>query len=146
MFDSLDHLHQIIFQNIDIYSRCKLRTTCKGFNDTTILSKIEKYKLIYITNNLLDSQSRGKLRIVSKLFNEPYIKKKYIDFDICFDKIKTAFYHTNRDFELIASDKISDINLLDYYDFVLYSGKLFMDKYNGYYDGIYKNWQRTHYS
>lgn len=113
-----------------MYSRYKLMTTCKGFNDITILSKTEKYKLIYITNNLLDSLSRGKLRIVSKLFNEPYIKKKKIDFDKCLDKIKIAFYYTHRDFELIASDEINDINLLDYYHFVLDSGKLFMYNYN----------------
>ena len=146
-FDLLDTHFNIIYQNVDSITRLKLRGTCLGFNNPKICNKIEK---LFNINKFLDPFTKGKLRMVSKLFNEPFVRLDDDDFLESYNQRKIGWYHTNEDYELIASENNDDIELYNYYyekeqSAILFSKNFTVkNNYNETFTRVYEKWVKKY--
>ena len=145
MFNKIELPLQLVYQNTDVTTRRRLRGVCIGFNEKEVQIYNEE-KLQKIMKHL-DGKSRGMLRLT---FNNEMIQKNKKDYDECYDKLKTGYYYTRKDYGLIGieyGEKSDDKVLYDYekYGKIYDSARTFLEKYEGYYVGIDRVWRKTVY-
>lgn len=71
---------------------------------------------------------RGKLRMTTKKLNNPLLLQKE-DSDGARIMLRLGWYHTTRDFELIADESEQGIRKYNYYDSVFTSAALFLNTF-----------------
>ena len=95
--------------------------------NSNMLESLDLWSQILIQNKL-DTKTKLKLASVSKNIKDSLIYNKQ-DKKLCELNCKEGWYHTNRNFELIADDSDSGCELYGYYDEKYKSALMFFNKY-----------------